>query len=62
MMLNDCQVNPEKSNWASSVRNLLSNYGFMDVWLAQGVGNTNIFLKTFNKGSEIASYRNGIRD
>ena len=61
-MLNDCQVNSEKSNWTSSVRNLLSNYGFMDVWLAQGVRNTNIFLKTFNKGLEIASYRNGIQD
>ena len=31
-------------NWASKVNDLLSSMGFYEVWLAQGVGNKNVFL------------------
>lgn len=34
-----------KHNWASNIRNTLSSAGFYFVWLHQGVGNTNTFLK-----------------
>lgn len=44
MMLNDIVLFPNKINWAKLVRNLLSTLGFNDVWLQQGVGNTELFL------------------
>ena len=44
MMLNDLEELPNKTNWASLVRNLLMSLGFYEVWLSQGVGNINIFL------------------
>lgn len=44
MMLNDLEQLPNKTNWVSLVRNLLMSLGFYEVWLAQGVGNINIFL------------------
>ncbi len=39
MMLNDIIERPNKPNWASHVKHLLSELGFQEVWLAQGVGN-----------------------
>lgn len=36
-----------KDNWASQVRSMLSSCGFYFVWLQQGVGNINSFLKEF---------------
>ena len=47
MMLNDIVKQPLKQNWALSVKNLLSRLGFMDVWVAQGVGNKEAFLEIF---------------
>ena len=44
MMLADLEELPNKTNWASLVRDLLTNLGFHEVWLLQGVGNVNIFL------------------
>ena len=44
MMLNDLEDLPNKTNWASLVRNLLMSLGFYEVWLYHGVGNINIFL------------------
>ena len=35
---------PNKINWASQVRNLLSELGFNEVWLNQSVSNPKIFL------------------
>ena len=43
-MLNDIHRNPNIKNWANMVKNTLSNLGFYNVWLAQGVGNINNFL------------------
>ena len=36
-----------KETWASSVRKILSVCGFYYVWLQQGVGNVNAFLRIF---------------
>ena len=47
MMLNDMELHPNKHNWASHVKHLLSRLGFLEVWNAQGVGNINNFLNTF---------------
>ena len=44
MMLEDMDSMPDKDNWASLVKKLLESLGFNDVWLAQGVGNVNLFL------------------
>ena len=49
MLLEDMRQNPDKINWASSVKHLLSNYGFMNVWLSQGVENSNSFLQHFKQ-------------
>lgn len=49
MMLNDLQRWPNKQNWASFVKDLLSRLGFLEVWLAQGVGDTNVFLSLFKE-------------
>ena len=43
MMLQDIDMMPEKENWAVLVKRLLGSLGFNEVWLAQGVGNVNIF-------------------
>ena len=47
MMLNDIELHPNKHNWASNVKHLLSRLGFLEVWNAQGIGNINNFLHTF---------------
>ena len=47
MMLTDIELRPNKQNWASMVKNLLSRLGFLEVWNAQGVGNINNFLYIF---------------
>ena len=44
MMLNDAEDHPTKINWAILVRNLLSELGFYEVSVQQGVGNYNLFL------------------
>ena len=49
MMLHDLEVLPHKANWASLVRQLLMSLGFYEVWLAQGVGNVDVFLSTFKQ-------------
>ena len=36
--------NRGKVNWVSLVKNLLSELGFYDVWINQGVGNVNAFF------------------
>ena len=40
VMLNDIEEMPDKTNWASLVKQLLMSLGFYEVWLAQGVANT----------------------
>ena len=42
--MSDINHNPNKLNWVSFVRGLLSHLGFQYVWLQQGVGNVNAFL------------------
>ena len=33
-----------KLNWACKIRDLLYKYGFQDVWISQGVVNTELFI------------------
>ena len=40
---------PNKTNWASLVKQLLMSLGFYEVWLAQGVANIDIFLSVFKQ-------------
>ena len=47
VMLEDAVIQPNKQNWAMSVKTLLSSLGFMDVWLAQGVGSVAGFINVF---------------
>ena len=48
-MLTDINDRPNIQNWASLVRNTLSNLGFFNVWIAQGVGDVNIFLSVIKQ-------------
>ena len=49
IMLKDIQEMPNKTNWASLVRQLLMSLGLNEVWLAQGVANTDVFLSVFKQ-------------
>ena len=49
VMLTDINDRPNIQNWASLVRNTLSNLGFFNVWIAQGVGDVNIFLSVIKQ-------------
>ena len=49
MMINDLIDSPNKLNWASLLRDTLCNLGFRDVWLAQSVGNSKLFLSIFKQ-------------
>ena len=44
LMLSDLHRKPNSVNYASKVKDLLSSMGFYEVWIAQGVGNKNVFL------------------
>ena len=62
-MLTDIELRPNKQNWASMVKNLLSRLGFLEVWNAQGVGNINNFLYIFKtRVRDIYIYKTGIPD
>lgn len=45
IMYESSEADNALENWASFVRNVLCNLGFYQVWLEQGVGHTDIFLK-----------------
>ena len=42
VLYDDCLNHPNKLPWATLLRDLLSNLGFMDVLIQQNVGNENI--------------------
>ena len=44
LLKEDCHLYPNRVNWASLVRDLLSNLGLQYAWTEQGVGNINAFL------------------
>ena len=44
LMLRDIETKANIKNWASLLRNILSNLGFLHVWLSQGVGDIKQFL------------------
>ena len=44
LMLSDLTLHPNKTNWASLMRDTLSRLGFYHVWLEQGVANPKVFL------------------
>ena len=48
-MLEDLELNPNKTNWASLLRHLLFSMGFNEVWIQQGVGNINNFISVFKQ-------------
>ena len=49
LMLNDIAAIPNKVNWASLLRNMLSELGFYEVWAQQGVGNYDVFISYFKQ-------------
>ena len=58
-MLRDIEINERKVNWAISVRQLLCNLGFREVWIQQNVGNCNAFLTMFRQRVRDILYRIG---
>ena len=49
MMLRDMDLKRNSVNWASLIKHLLMSLGFYDVWLAQGVGDYNVFILTLKQ-------------
>lgn len=49
MMLNDLETNYRITNWAQLIKIALTNLGFAYVWIAQGVGNSSLFLKSLKQ-------------
>ena len=45
----------DKLNWSCKIRDILNRYGFNDIWLAQSVGNSQLFLHEFKKVSYMAT-------
>ena len=45
----DIENHPNRNNWVSHVKRLLSTLGFYDVWLAQSVGNIKQFISLFKQ-------------
>ena len=48
-MLSDLEQYPTEKSWAKSVKTLLENSGFYNVWLNQGVENEDVFLPIFKQ-------------
>ena len=44
LILSDLILHPNKTNWASLMRDTVSRLGFYHVWLEQGVANPKVFL------------------
>ena len=47
VMLNDLEVFPNKISWTKFVKYILESNGFYNVWLNQGVEDTDFFMKIF---------------
>jgi len=45
VMYKDPAIKPNRTSWAKSVRHLLQSIGFNNVWMNQGVGNVNLFIR-----------------
>ena len=44
LLKDDLELMPNKINWCSLLRDLLSSLGLYEVWFSQTIGNTDIFL------------------
>ena len=44
LLYNDCLNFPSQISWATLLRDLLGNLGFMEAWTQQNVGDVKIFL------------------
>ena len=44
MLVNDCNIHPNKITWCSLLEDLLGNLGFYEAWLFQDVGNDKVFI------------------
>ena len=45
VMCRDLAIKPNSTSWAKSVKHLLQSIGFNNVWMNQGVGNVNLFIR-----------------
>jgi len=45
----DANSNPNKVWWVTLLKNLLSTLGFYEVWLAESVGNVDVFIHVFKQ-------------
>ena len=49
LVLQDVEAHPNDVNWAVLAKSLLSELGFYEVWVQQGVGNYNVFISLFKQ-------------
>lgn len=45
----DADLLPNKVSWVTLLQHLLSSLGFYEVWVAQGVGDANVFVRIFKQ-------------
>ena len=48
-MCRDLAMKPNSTSWAKSVIQVLQSIGFNNVWMNQGVGNVNLFIRILNE-------------
>ena len=56
-MLQDVEAHPNKVTWAVLVRNLLSELGFYEVWIQQGMETTMYLSHYLNKGLQTIMFK-----
>ena len=49
VMLQELNMYPNRNSWGKSVKTVLENLGFYNVWLNLGMGNESLFLKMFKQ-------------
>ena len=58
VMCRNLAIKPNSTSLAKSVRHLLQSISFNNVWMNQGVGNGNLFIRTLKERVIIILYKN----
>lgn len=59
MMLRDCDIYTEKTNWMFLLKNLVSSFGFCDVWINEGVnGDSKLIMYAMKQRLKIQFIQN----
>ena len=59
VMCRDLAIKPNSTSLAKSVRHFLQSISFNNVWMNQGVGNVNLFIRMLKERVIIIVYKTG---